>query len=84
MDFENAANSKQTASLLEGARKRLFETGTRNRLIHVNRAAKRSNKSRKDGAEQRLKNEEARLRLKQEKDVIERGLIGLDGVEWQL
>ena len=30
-------------SLLEEARKRLVETGTRNRLIHVNRAAKRAN-----------------------------------------
>jgi len=29
--------------LLEGARRRLLETGTRNRLIHVNRANKRAN-----------------------------------------
>ena len=33
----------QTALLLEGARRRLVETGTRNRLVHVNRLAKRSN-----------------------------------------
>lgn len=30
-------------NLLQGARKRLVETGTRNRLIHVNRLAKRAN-----------------------------------------
>ena len=33
----------QTARLLEGARSKLVETVTRNRLIHVNRNAKRSN-----------------------------------------
>lgn len=35
--------SRQTATLLERVRRRLVETGTRNRLVHVNRAAKRSN-----------------------------------------
>ncbi len=33
----------QTARLLEGARSKLVEAVTRNRLIHVNRNAKRSN-----------------------------------------
>ena len=33
----------QTANLLKGARLRLVETGTRNKLVHVNRSAKRSN-----------------------------------------
>jgi hypothetical protein len=35
--------SSRVASLLDGARRRLVETGTRNRLIHVNRTSKRSN-----------------------------------------
>ncbi|MGC1495433.1 MAG: DUF3320 domain-containing protein [Sulfitobacter sp.] len=43
MHTENLSSSKQTALLLESARRRLVETGTRNRLIHVNRTAKRSN-----------------------------------------
>ncbi len=35
--------ASRVASLLDGARRRLVETGTRNRLIHVNRTSKRSN-----------------------------------------
>ena len=40
VDYEPA---QHTAALLEGARRRLVETGTRNRLVHVNRTTKRSN-----------------------------------------
>lgn len=35
--------STNLSGLLEDARRRLVETGTRNRLIHVNRSAKRAN-----------------------------------------
>lgn len=38
-----AGGSKQVTSLLEDARLRLVETGTRNRLIHVNRENRRAN-----------------------------------------
>lgn len=41
--MEDHAPSAPIAGLLEDARRRLVETGTRNRLIHVNRAAKRAN-----------------------------------------
>lgn len=36
-------NNSRMSSLLESVRKKLLETGTRNRLIHVDRTAKRSN-----------------------------------------
>lgn len=39
----NNADQRELALLLEGARKRLVETGTRNRLIHVNRSSQRAN-----------------------------------------
>ena len=35
--------NERVLSLLEGARRRLVEIGTRNRLIHVNRTSKRAN-----------------------------------------
>lgn len=38
-----AQRSDKLAALLEDARHRLVETGTRNRLVHVNRTTKRSN-----------------------------------------
>ncbi|MBO6884207.1 MAG: DUF3320 domain-containing protein [Marivita sp.] len=41
--MNSAPRSGKLAALLEDARRRLVETGTRNRLIHVNRSSKRSN-----------------------------------------
>jgi hypothetical protein len=41
--MEDQPRSTNLSGLLEDARRRLVETGTRNRLIHVNRAAKRAN-----------------------------------------
>jgi len=41
--MEDLPRTSNLAPLLEDARRRLVETGTRNRLIHVNRAAKRAN-----------------------------------------
>ncbi|HBS33432.1 MAG TPA: DUF3320 domain-containing protein [Parvularcula sp.] len=38
-----ASGDRAIARLLEDARRRLVETGTRNRLVHVNRSAKRAN-----------------------------------------
>jgi len=38
-----ANGNRAIARLLEDARRRLVETGTRNRLVHVNRGAKRAN-----------------------------------------
>ncbi|MBD0864701.1 MAG: DUF4011 domain-containing protein [Rhodobacteraceae bacterium] len=37
------SDQEELAALLEDVRKKLVETGTRNRLIHVNRSAKRAN-----------------------------------------
>ncbi|WP_210240102.1 MULTISPECIES: DUF4011 domain-containing protein [unclassified Mesorhizobium] len=36
-------NTKAISRVLEAARRKLLETGTRNRLIHVNRANQRAN-----------------------------------------
>lgn len=41
--MEDLPRSTNLSGLLEDARRRLVETGTRNRLIHVNRSAKRAN-----------------------------------------
>jgi len=41
--MEDQPPSAPLSGLLEDARRRLVETGTRNRLIHVNRSAKRAN-----------------------------------------
>lgn len=41
--MEDQPRPANLAALLEDARRRLVETGTRNRLIHVNRAATRAN-----------------------------------------
>jgi hypothetical protein len=41
--MEDLPRPANLSALLEDARRRLVETGTRNRLIHVNRAAKRAN-----------------------------------------
>ncbi len=41
--MQDQPRSANLSGLLEGARRRLVETGTRNRLIHVNRSAKRAN-----------------------------------------
>jgi hypothetical protein len=41
--MEDVIRPKKLAALLEDARRRLVETGTRNRLVHVNRSAKRAN-----------------------------------------
>ncbi|MBC6416406.1 MAG: DUF3320 domain-containing protein [Rhodospirillales bacterium] len=41
--MENIPRPANLSALLEGARRRLVETGTRNRLIHVNRSAARTN-----------------------------------------
>ena len=41
--MEDLPRPAPIAGLLEDARRRLVETGTRNRLIHVNRSAKRAN-----------------------------------------
>ena len=41
--MEDQPPSAHLSGLLEDARRRLVETGTRNRLIHVNRSAKRAN-----------------------------------------
>lgn len=41
--MENAPRTTSLSALLGDARRRLVETGTRNRLIHVNRSSKRSN-----------------------------------------
>lgn len=40
--MQDQPRSTNLSGLLEDARRRLVETGTRNRLIHVNRSAKRS------------------------------------------
>jgi len=36
-------NEKMISKVLESTRRKLLETGTRNRLIHVNRANQRAN-----------------------------------------
>lgn len=41
--MQDQPRSTNLSGLLEDARRRLVETGTRNRLIHVNRSAKRAN-----------------------------------------
>lgn len=41
--MEDHPPSAALSGLLEDARRRLVETGTRNRLIHVNRSARRAN-----------------------------------------
>ncbi|WP_296643579.1 DUF3320 domain-containing protein [Roseinatronobacter sp.] len=41
--MQDQAHNTDLSGLLEDARRRLVETGTRNRLIHVNRSAKRAN-----------------------------------------
>lgn len=41
--MEDAQRTTSLSALLGDARRRLVETGTRNRLIHVNRSSKRSN-----------------------------------------
>lgn len=41
--MEDLPRPAPLTALLEDARRQLVETGTRNRLIHVNRAAKRAN-----------------------------------------
>src|SRR5690606_34542301 len=56
-------------SLLNDARLRLVETGTRNRLIHVNRASKRANclniiNERSDDVFRLLRTEGRRMRFK--------------------
>jgi hypothetical protein len=43
MLMEDQPPSAPLSGLLADARRRLVETGTRNRLIHVNRSAKRAN-----------------------------------------
>ena len=41
--MEEIQRSQNLSALLDDARRRLVETGTRNRLVHVNRSAKRAN-----------------------------------------
>jgi hypothetical protein len=41
--LEENNNRRTIAKVLELSRRKLLETGTRNRLIHVNRANQRSN-----------------------------------------
>ena len=43
MDTERGRSSASVDRLLDDARRRLVETGTRNLLIHVNRATTRAN-----------------------------------------
>ena len=41
--MEDSSCPTNLSALLNDARRRLVETGTRNRLVHVNRSAKRAN-----------------------------------------
>ena len=43
MQSEQTPRPRDLTALLGDARRRLVETGTRNRFIHVNRSSKRSN-----------------------------------------
>jgi hypothetical protein len=43
MGMNSSGSDRNVTSVLEAARRKLLETGTRNRLIHVNRANQRAN-----------------------------------------
>jgi hypothetical protein len=62
-------NHKTISKILDSARRKLVETGTRNRLIHVNRANQRANflnviNERSDDIYSLLRNDARRMRLK--------------------
>jgi hypothetical protein len=69
MNFEQEAASKTIVRVLEQAREKLLDTGTRNRLVHVNRDNQRSNtlnivNELSDEVFRQLHNEGRRMRFK--------------------
>ncbi|MBZ9867029.1 DUF3320 domain-containing protein [Mesorhizobium sp. CA15] len=79
----NTANTKVISRVLEAARRKLLETGTRNRLIHVNRANQRASclnviDERSDDIFTLLRVQSKRMRFKaMGKDKAEDGQSGL-------
>src|SRR6056297_3567334 len=90
--MQDQPRSTNLSALLGDARRRLVETGTRNRLIHVNRSAKRSNSLDIDGERTadifdllRVQGKRMRFLARDEEDVDDEGdseglLLSVDDV----